>query len=75
MKAVLNKTAQAKADEEKEALQIAEATDKDGLYEVSDAKAGEGFTIDADKVNGDVLVSAKFEADGTEEYKLRSPNS
>ena len=40
-------------------------------YEVSDAKAGEGFTIDADKVNGDVRVSAKFEADGTEEYKLR----
>ena len=40
-------------------------------YEVSNAKAGEGFTIDADKVNGDVRVSAKFEADGTEEYKLR----
>ena len=40
-------------------------------YEVSDAKAGEGFTIGADKVNGDVRVSAKFEADGTEEYKLR----
>ena len=40
-------------------------------YEVSDAKVGEGFTIDADKVNGDVRVSAKFEADGTEEYKLR----
>ena len=40
-------------------------------YEVSDAKAGEGFTIDVDKVNGDVRVSAKFEADGTEEYKLR----
>ena len=40
-------------------------------YEVSDAKAGEGFTIDADKVNGDVRVSAKFEADGTVEYKLR----
>lgn len=40
-------------------------------YEVSDAKAGEGFTIDTDKVNGDVRVSAKFEADGTEEYKLR----
>lgn len=40
-------------------------------YEVCDAKAGEGFTIDADKVNGDVRVSAKFEADGTEEYKLR----
>lgn len=40
-------------------------------YEVSDAKTGEGFTIDADKVNGDVRVSAKFEADGTEEYKLR----
>ena len=40
-------------------------------YEVSDAKAGEGFTIDAAKVNGDVRVSAKFEADGTEEYKLR----
>lgn len=40
-------------------------------YEVSDAKAGEGFTIDADKVNGDVRVSAQFEADGTEEYKLR----
>ena len=40
-------------------------------YEVSDAKAGEGFTIYADKVNGDVRVSAKFEADGTEEYKLR----
>ena len=40
-------------------------------YEVSDAKAGEGFTIDAANVNGDVRVSAKFEADGTEEYKLR----
>ena len=40
-------------------------------YEVSDAKAGEGFTIDADKVNGDVRVLAQFEADGTEEYKLR----
>lgn len=40
-------------------------------YEVSDAKAGEGFTIDAPNVNGDVRVSAKFEADGTEEYKLR----
>ena len=40
-------------------------------YEVSDAKVGEGFTIDAANVNGDVRVSAKFEADGTEEYKLR----
>lgn len=40
-------------------------------YEVSNAKAGEGFTIDAANVNGDVRVSAKFEADGTEEYKLR----
>ena len=40
-------------------------------YEVSDAKAGEGFTIDAANVNGDVRVSAKFEADGTEEYILR----
>lgn len=40
-------------------------------YEVSDAKAGESFTIDAANVNGDVRVSAKFEADGTEEYKLR----
>ncbi len=40
-------------------------------YEVSDAKAGEDFTIDAANVNGDVRVSAKFEADGTEEYKLR----
>lgn len=40
-------------------------------YEVSDAKAGEGFTIDAANVNGDVRVSAQFEADGTEEYKLR----
>lgn len=40
-------------------------------YEVSNAKAGEGFTIDASNVNGDVRVSAKFEADGTEEYKLR----
>ena len=40
-------------------------------YEVSDAKAGEGFTIDAANVNGDVRVLAQFEADGTEEYKLR----
>ena len=40
-------------------------------YEVSDAKTNEGFTIDADKVNGNVRISAKFEADGTEEYKLR----
>ena len=40
-------------------------------YEVSDAKNNEGFTIDAANVNGDVRVLAKFEADGTEEYKLR----
>lgn len=40
-------------------------------YEVSDAKAGEGFTIDAANVNGDVRVLAQFETDGTEEYKLR----
>ena len=40
-------------------------------YEVKDAKNEEGFTIDAAKVNGDVRVSALFEADGTEEYKLR----
>ena len=39
VKAVLNKTAQAKADEEKEALQIAEATDKDGLYRLMQAVA------------------------------------
>ena len=39
VKAVLNKTAQAKADEEKEALQIAEATDKDGLYRLMKAVA------------------------------------
>lgn len=40
-------------------------------YEVKDAKNEEDFTIDAAKVNGDVRVSALFEADGTEEYKLR----
>lgn len=40
-------------------------------YEVKDAKNEENFTIDAAKVNGDVRVSALFEADGTEEYKLR----
>lgn len=39
VKAVLNKTAQAKADEEKEALQIAETTDKDGLYRLMKAVA------------------------------------
>ncbi len=39
VKAVLNKTAQAKADEEKEALQIAEATDRDGLYRLMKAVA------------------------------------
>jgi rubrerythrin/NAD-dependent dihydropyrimidine dehydrogenase PreA subunit len=39
VKAVLNKTAQAKADEEKEALQIAEATDKDGLHRLMKAVA------------------------------------
>ena len=40
-------------------------------YEIKDAKNEEDFTIDAAKVNGDVRVSALFEADGTEEYKLR----
>ena len=40
-------------------------------YEVKDAKNEEDFTIDAAKVNGDVRVSALFETDGTEEYKLR----
>ena len=40
-------------------------------YEVKDAKNEEDFTIDAAKVNGDVRVAALFEADGTEEYKLR----
>lgn len=39
VKSVLNKTAQAKAEEEKEALQIAEAADKDGLYRLMKAVA------------------------------------
>ncbi len=39
VKAVLNKTAQAKVLEEKEALQIANNTDKDGLYRLMKAVA------------------------------------
>ena len=39
VKAVLNSVAQRKADEEKAALQIAEATEKDGLYRLMKAVA------------------------------------
>lgn len=39
-------------------------------YDVTDAEADETFTIDGKNVDGDVMVTAVFEPDGTEEYKL-----
>ena len=39
-------------------------------YTVDGAAADKEFTIPADSVDGDVRVTARFEADGTETYKL-----
>ena len=39
-------------------------------YETSEAENDETFTVPADKVDGEVSVTAYFTADGTEEYKL-----
>lgn len=40
-------------------------------YTVEGAAADEEFTIPADCVDGDVRVTAKFETDGSEKYKLQ----
>lgn len=40
-------------------------------YETTEAEVGTNFTVPAENVDGDVMVTAYFSADGTEEYKLK----
>ena len=76
VKAVLNSVAQRKADEEKAALQIAEATEKDGLYRLMKAVAKSERLVAEDIMReaGYMLPQSNNAHELLEELIVKSPD-
>ena len=76
VKAVLNSVAQRKADEEKAALQIAEATEKDGLYRLMKAVAKSERLVAEDIMReaGYMLPQSNNDHELLEELIAKSPD-